>query len=69
MKDSSNQVKVKGKDVIEVLSVQLESLHSIHRLYRMESRITVESRHGSEGLSFTDLADDSPVTLYRHAPL
>jgi hypothetical protein len=55
MKNGSNQVKVKGKDVIKVLGVKLEGVDSISSLHRVYSRITVKSRHGPKGLRFTHL--------------
>jgi hypothetical protein len=69
VKDGSNQIKVKGKDVIKVLSVKLEGVDWINSLYGMYSRIAVKSRHGPKGLRFTYLTNYSPVTFDRHTPL
>ena len=55
MKDGSNQVKVKAKDVIKVLGVKLEGVDSISSLHGVYSRITVKSRDGPKGLRFTHL--------------
>lgn len=69
VKDGSNQVKVKGKDVIKILSVEFEGIDRVNSLYGMNSRITIKSGHSPKGLRFTYLTDYSPVTFDRHTAL
>jgi hypothetical protein len=69
VKDGSNQVKVNGQDVVKVLSIELEGMDSIDSLYRMNSWVTIKSRHGPKGLFFAYLADELSITLGHHSAL
>src|SRR3972149_8551008 len=66
-KNGSNQLEVQGKNVIKVLSVELEGINSVYSLYRVNRRVTIKSSHGPKGPFFTYLTDDLSVTFDRHS--
>jgi hypothetical protein len=63
MKNGSHQLKVKGKNIIEVLGVEFERVDIIDCAYRMNGGVAIERGHGPKGLFFAYLADDLAVTL------
>jgi len=64
-----NQLEVQGKNILKILGVELEGVNGINSLDGVKSRLKIESRHRSKGLSFAYLADQFPVSLDRHAAL
>ena len=64
-----NQLEVQGKNVLKILGVELKGMNRINSLDGVKSRLKIESRHRSKGLSFAYLADQFPVSLDRHAAL
>ena len=64
-----NQLEVQGKNILKILGVELEGMNRIYSLDRMNSRLEIESRHRSKGLSFAYHADHFPVSLDGHASL
>src|SRR3972149_3774414 len=68
-KNGSNQLEVQGKNVIKVLSVELEGINSVYSFPGVNSRVTIKSSHGPKGLFFAYLADYFLVSLDRHAAL
>lgn len=67
MKDGAHQLEIYRKDVIEVLSIELEGVDDISSLCRINSRVTIESRYGPKGLFFRYLTNYFSVTFDRHA--
>ncbi|HEU4344136.1 MAG TPA: hypothetical protein VFU31_21480, partial [Candidatus Binatia bacterium] len=67
--NGSNQIEIQGKDVIEILRVELEGANRIKSPRSMDSRTEVKSRDRSKVLFFAHLTDHVPVSLDSHSAL
>ena len=67
VKDGAYTLEINGKDVVEVLSIELKGVDRVHGLDSMNSRVAIKSRHRPKGLLFRHLTDNLAVTFDRHA--
>ena len=68
-KHGLNQLEIQRKDIMKILSVELEGVNRINSLYSVNSRITIKSSHGPKGMLFAHLMYPLPVSFDPHTAL
>ena len=67
-KNGLNQLEVQRKDIMKILSIELEGVNRLNSLY-MDSRSKIKSGYRPNDLFFAYLTQPLPVCFGRHSAL
>src|SRR5688572_24810496 len=68
-KNGLNQLEIQRKDIMKILSIELESVNRINSLNGMNRGVKIKSRHRPKDLFFAYLTHRLSVSFDRHAAL